>query len=73
MFEHITWTETGFLAGLGLLLGWTLKCCGIIEQSRCTSIKIGCIKIERKPLSEDAMLELRQMSSEPPQDNPPEP
>lgn len=65
MFETITWTETGFLAGLGLLLGWTLKCCGIIEQSRCTTIKIGCIKIERKPLSEDTMLELQQI--DPPQ------
>ena len=56
----VTYTETGLLAGLGLICGFLLNCCKQIEGSRCDTISLfyGLVNIHRKPLTADEIVEL---------------
>jgi hypothetical protein len=56
----ITFTETGILAGMGLIIGFLINCCKQIEGSRCNDISLcyGMINIHRKPFTSDEMIQL---------------
>ena len=56
----ITYSESGILAALGLIIGFLLNCCKQIEGSRCDTITLfyGLVNIHRKPLTADEVVEL---------------
>jgi len=56
----ITLTETGLLAGMGLIIGFLINCCKQIEASRCENISLcfGLINLHRKPFTSDEMIQL---------------
>ena len=62
----VTLTETGILAGIGLICGFLLNCCKQVEGSRCDTITLfyGLINIHRKPLTSDELLELGEVPIE---------
>ncbi len=62
----ISWTETGALAALGMLIGFIIQCCRQVEQSRCKNVDLcfGIIKIERQPLSGETILEMNEQKEE---------
>lgn len=62
----VTLTETGILAGIGLICGFLLNCCKQVEGSRCDTISLfyGFINIHRKPLTSEEIIELGEVPEE---------
>lgn len=62
----VTLTETGILAGIGLIAGFLLNCCKQVEGSRCDTISLfyGLINIHRRPLTADEIVELGEVPIE---------
>ncbi len=59
MFEDNILTETGFLALVGVITAFLLKCCQEIQNSRCNRIKFCGIECDRQVLSEEHLERLR--------------
>ena len=59
MFEDNILTETGFLALIGVITAFLLKCCQEIQNSRCNRIKFCGIECDRQVLSEEHLERLR--------------
>lgn len=59
MFKDNILTETGFLALIGVITAFLLKCCQEIQNSRCNRIKFCGIECERQVLSEEYVERLR--------------
>lgn len=62
----VTLTETGILAGIGLICGFLLNCCKQVEGSRCDTVSLfyGLINIHRKPLTSEEIIELGETPEE---------
>jgi len=57
-------TETGMIALATLLVGFLLKCCQQIEQSRCSHINCWGVKCDRTVLSEETIVEMNRNETE---------
>ncbi len=64
MFEDNILTETGFLALIGVITAFLLKCCQEIQNSRCNRIKFCGIECDRQVLSEEHLERLRREQEE---------
>lgn len=64
MFKDNILTETGFLALIGVITAFLLKCCQEIQNSRCNRIKFCGIECERQVLSEEHIERLRRENEE---------
>jgi len=64
MFEDNILTETGFLALVGVITAFLLKCCQEIQNSRCNRIKCCGIECDRQVLSEEHLERLRREQEE---------
>jgi len=64
MFEDNILTETGFLALVGVITAFLLKCCQEIQNSRCNRIKFCGIECDRQVLSEEHLERLRREQEE---------
>ena len=64
MLDDNILTETGFLALVGVITAFLLKCCQEIQNSRCNRIKICGIECDRQVLSEDYIERLRREQGE---------
>lgn len=53
-------TETGLIALATIVVGFLLRCCQQIEQSRCSTINCWGVKCERNVLSEKHLERLKE-------------
>ena len=62
----VSLTETGLLALVSLLIGFTISFCKIAEQSRCKDITLcwGLVGCNRDVLTNDTILEMRNLETE---------
>ena len=65
MTSQIVVTETGILAGIGLLIGGIISILRQTERSRCKNINccFGAVKCDRQPLDNDTVLELEEQTN----------
>ena len=64
MLDDNILTETGFLALIGVITAFLLKCCQEIQNSRCNRIKVCGIECDRQVLSEEHLERLRREQEE---------
>jgi hypothetical protein len=62
----VSLTETGLLALVSLLIGFTISFCKIAEQSRCKDINLCCglIGCNRDVLTDETILEMKNIENE---------
>ena len=65
MTSEIVVTETGILAGIGLLIGGIISILRQTERSRCKNINccFGGVKCDRLPLDNETVLELEEQTN----------
>lgn len=65
MTSQILVTETGILAGIGLLIGGIISILRQTERSRCKNINccFGAVQCDRQPLDNDTVLELEEQTN----------